>query len=200
MDCDPIQTEPPMRLSPLLPETLSPQLREVHDGVANLVARTQDRIVVLDSQGALIGPFPAMLHFPQFGVPALLFQRSLSSEARLPKTLREVAVLTVGSAFTSRYQLYAHKITASQVGLSPSQVATLAAGGRPVDLSDEETIAHDVAHALVSGHILPASTYARAVELLGQEGVGELAFLVGGYCLISVLLNCFDVPVPGADC
>ena len=185
-----------MRLPPLLPETLTPQLREMHDGIAGLVAQKQDRIVVLDEQRALIGPFPAMLHFPQFGVPALMFQRALATEARLPKTVREVAILTVAAAYGARYELYAHEITAAQVGLSASQVATLAAGGRPIDLSDEEAIAHDVARTLVSGKILPASTYARAVQLLGREGVGQISFLIGGYCLIAMVLNCFDVPVP----
>ena len=188
-----------MRLPPIPPETLSPQLREVHDGIAGLVAQKQSRIAILNEQGALIGPFPAMLHFPQFGVPALMFQRALASEARLAKTVREVAILTVGAAYGARYEIYAHEITAAQVGLSPSQVATLAAGGRPTDLSDEEGIAHDVARALVSAHVLPTSTYERATELLGRDGVGELAFLIGGYCLIAMILNCFDVPVPGVD-
>ena len=147
----------------------------------------------------MIGPFPAMLHFPQFGVPALVFQRTLSSEARLPKTVREVAILTVGATFGARYELYAHEITAAEVGLSSSQIATLAAGGCPSGLSDEEAIAHDVARALARGRILPASTYARAVDVLGRDGVGELVFLIGGYALIAVLLNAFDVPVPDAD-
>jgi 4-carboxymuconolactone decarboxylase len=188
-----------MRLPPLPPETLSPELRQVHDGIASLVSQKQSRIAILNEQGALIGPFPAMLHFPQFGVPALLFQRALAAEARLAKTVREVAILTVGSAYNARYELYAHEITAAQVGLSASQISTLAAGGRPTDLSDEESIAHDVARALVCGRSLPASTYGRAAHLLGREGVGELVFLIGGYCLIAMLLNCFDVPAPGPD-
>jgi len=188
-----------MRLPPILPDALSPELREVHDGIAGLVSQKQSQIVILNEQGALIGPFPAMLHFPQFGVPALLFQRALAAEARLPKTVREVAILTVGAAYSARYEIYAHEITAAQVGLSPSQVATLAAGGRPADLSDEEAIAHDIARALVSGRILPASPYDRATQLLGRDGVGELVFLIGGYCLIAMVLNCFDVPVPGSD-
>lgn len=188
-----------MRLPPLAPETLNPQLRAVHDEIAALVARTQERIVVLDAQGALVGPFPAMLHFPQFGIPALIFQRSLASEARLPKTVREVAILTVGASFGARYELYAHEITAAEVGLSRSQIATLAAGARPAVLSDEEAIAYDVARVLSIGHILPASTYARALDVLGRDGVGELVFLIGSYCLIAMLLNAFDVPVPDAD-
>lgn len=188
-----------MRLQPLLPETLSPELREVHDEIAALVAGTQERIVVLNAQNALIGPFPAMLHFPQFGVPALIFQRSLSSQARLPKTVREVAILTVGAAFGARYEIYAHEITAAQVGLSRSLIATLVAGERPSELNDEEAIAHEVARVLAARHILPSSTYARALEVLGRDGVGELVFLIGGYCLIAMLLNAFDVPVPDAD-
>ncbi|MEZ0214776.1 MAG: hypothetical protein ACAH27_17795 [Xanthobacteraceae bacterium] len=31
-----------------------------------------------------------------------------------------------------------------------------------------------------------------------RDGVGELAFLVGGCSLISVVLNCFDMPAPEA--
>lgn len=188
-----------MRLPPILPENLSPQLRELHDGIASVVTQKQSRIVIVNEQGGLIGPFPAMLHFPQFGVPALMFQRALAAEARLSKTVREVAILTVGATYGARYELYAHEITAAQVGLSTSQVATLAAGGRPANLSDEESIAYDVAKSLVSGHILPASTYDRATQLLGREGVGELVFLIGGYCLIAIVLNGFDVPVPGAE-
>jgi hypothetical protein len=66
-------------------------------------------------------------------------------------------------------------------------------------LSAEESIAYDVATALVSGHILPTSTYDYATQLLGADGVGELVFLIGGYCFIAMVLNCFNVPVPGAE-
>jgi 4-carboxymuconolactone decarboxylase len=188
-----------MRLPPLSRDSLSAELREVHDGIASLVGSEQQRIVALNDDGALIGPFPAMLHYPKFGVPALLFQRALAAEARLPRTVREVAILTVGAVFGARYELYAHEITAADVGVSPAQIAILASGGRPPSLSDVEAIAHDVARALATGHTLPASTYARALELLGRDGVGELVFLISGYCQIAIVLNAFDVPVPEAD-
>jgi 4-carboxymuconolactone decarboxylase len=188
-----------MRLPPLAPGAMTPELRYVHDEIAALMGRAQPRVVAVDADGALVGPFPAMLHFPRFGLPALVFQRAVSSESRLPKTVREVAILVVGAAFGARYELYAHEITAADAGLSPATIATIVAGGRPPALSAEEAIAHDVARVLASGRILPAATYARAVEVLGGEGVGELVFLIGGYCLIAVVLNAFDVPVPDAD-
>jgi len=185
-----------VRLPPLLPEDLSPELRAVHDTIAGLVAGSMPKVVSVDERGALVGPYPAMLHFPTFGIPALQFLAAVSSQARLPKTVHETAILTVGAVFNARYELYAHEIQGDVAGLSAAQIATLASGGRPPDLRDEDSIAHDVARAMASGRILPASTYQRAVDAFGTDGVGELVFLIGGYCLIATVLNCFDVPVP----
>ena len=191
--------EAAMRLKPLAPDTLDPERRAVHDTIVELMVRRQPQIVAQDAQGALIGPFPAMLHFPSFGVPALRFLAAIGTEARLPARVREVAILTVGAHFGARYEIYAHEIMAAVAGLSDSQIASLAIGVCPTDLPSAETIAHHVADALARGQTLPASTYARAVALLGLDGVGELAFLIGGYCLISMTLNCFDSPVPDVE-
>jgi 4-carboxymuconolactone decarboxylase len=185
-----------MRIKPLPPETLSPEIRHVHDEIANLVGRSQGQVNMLDSHGALLGPFTPMLRYPQFGVPALSFLRTLDSHATLSKTVREVAILTVGAALGARFELYAHEIMAEAFGISQNIIATLAAGGRPYGLNEQETIAHDIAHSLITGHIVPASTYKHAVHLLGQDGVAELFFLIGGYSLIAMILNGFDVPAP----
>jgi len=37
------------------------------------------------------------------------------------------------------------------------------------------------------------------MQVLGRDGIGELAFLIGGNCLISIILNSFDAPTPEAD-
>jgi 4-carboxymuconolactone decarboxylase len=185
-----------VRLPPLPRASLDPELRTVHDTVADLVTRNMPRVVSLDEQGALIGPYTAMLHFPTFGIPALQFLATVSSRVHLPKTVHETAILTVGAVFNAQYELYAHEIQGEVAGLSPAQIATLAAGGRPVDLGDEEGIAHDAARALADGRILPSSTYGRALDAFGQDGVGELVFLIGAYCLIATVLNGFDVPAP----
>ena len=185
-----------MRIKPLPPETLDPELRHVHDEIANLVGRSQSQVVMIDDQGALLGPFAPMLHFPQFGVAALSFLRTLDMHATLDKAVREVAILTVGGVFGSRFELYAHEIMAEAFGLSPGIIASLAAGGCPNGLSEQENIVHDIAYALVKGHIVPDSTYNHAARLLGKDGVGELIFLISGYCLIAMILNGFDMPAP----
>lgn len=185
-----------MRIKPLNPDTLNPEIRYVHNEIANLVSRSQSQVKMIDDQGALLGPFTPMLHYPQFGVPALSFLRTLDTHATLSKTVREVAILTVGAAYGARFEIYAHEIMAAAFGIAPGVVATLAAGRRPSGLNGQEDIAYDIAHALVTGHIVPDSTYKHAVNLLGKDGVAELFFLISGYCLIAMILNGFDIPAP----
>jgi len=185
-----------MRIKPIPPGNLSTELRYVHDEIAHLVGNSQSQVRMIDEQGALLGPFVAMLHYPQFGIHALSFLRTLDTQATLPKTVREVAILTVGGKFGARFELYAHEIMAGAFGIPQNSIATIAAGGRPYGLNEQEAIAHDISHALVTGHIVPDSTYKHAVNLLGKDGVAELFFLIGGYCLIAMILNGFDIPAP----
>ncbi|MGN7722730.1 carboxymuconolactone decarboxylase family protein [Chitinophaga sp. 22620] len=185
-----------MRIHPIPPEQLSPEVRFVHDEIAGLVGRSQSQVTMLNAGGALLGPFPAMLRYPQFGTPALSFLRTLDTHATLNKRVREVAILTVGAAFGARFELYAHAIMAEVSGLPADTIAAISAGGHPSGLSEQEAIAHHVAFALATGHIVPASTYNRAVTLLGQDAVAELFFLIAGYCLIAIILNGFDIPAP----
>jgi 4-carboxymuconolactone decarboxylase len=185
-----------MRIKPLPPDTLSAEVRYVHDEIASLIGRSQSQVTMLDEQGALLGPFPPMLHYPQFGIPALSFLRALDMHATLDKRVREVAILTVGAAFGARFELHVHEIMAAAFGLSEPIVASLAAGGHPYGLNEQETIAHTIAGVLVDGHVVPESTYKQATRLLGQQGVAELFFLISGYSLIAMILNGFDMPAP----
>jgi 4-carboxymuconolactone decarboxylase len=56
-----------------------------------------------------------------------------------------------------------------------------------------------VAYALVNGGVLPEPVYRLAVDTFGQHGANELIYLVGLYCLVSMTLNGFNVPVPECE-
>ena len=51
----------------------------------------------------------------------------------------------------------------------------------------------------MNGGTLPELSYRQAVNAFGQHGAAELIYLVSLYCLVSVTLNGFDVPVPESD-
>lgn len=172
---------------------MNAEVRYVHDEVFKLITHSQGPVVMTNNEGALTGPFPPMLAFPQFGIPALSFVRSLDNHATLPKKVREVAILTVGAAFGARFELYAHEIMAKHLGFSTTAVASLASGIRPADLNQEEAIAYEIASVLAKGRIVPDAAYNLAKEILGQDGLAELIFLVGAYTLLATVLNGFDV-------
>ena len=188
-----------MRAAPFPPDQMPDDVRDLHDEMSAYVRDHLKGFVSKRGDGALVGPFPPMLRFPEFGRAAWGYTKALIDNTKLPKAAHEVAILATGAAFGSRYELYAHERVAKGTGLSAAKIASIAAGQRPSDLSDEEQAAYDVAVTLASGRQLPESTYRRAVLTFGQEDTAELIYLVGGYCLVSLLLNAFDMSVPGRE-
>jgi 4-carboxymuconolactone decarboxylase len=188
-----------MRAAPFPPDELPADLRPLHEEMDGYIAEHLKGFVSHRADGALVGPFAPMLRFPAFGRAAWTYTKALIDNAKLPKPAHEVAILATGAVFNSRYELYAHERVADGVGLSAEKIATIAAGQRPADLTEEEQAAYDVAITLAGGRQLPQSTYDRAVKAFGQEQTAELIYLVGGYCLVSLLLNAYDMSVPGRE-
>jgi len=85
---------------------------------------------------------------------------------------------------------------AERRGLSDDKLATIVAGQRPTDLTRQEAVAYDFASALLSGSSLPEPTYQAAVAQFGPHGAAELSYFIGFYCMVSVTLNTFDIPIP----
>ena len=188
-----------MRAPPFPPAAMPADLRPLHDEMAEYIKEHLKGFVSKRGDGALIGPFAPMLRHPNFGAAAWTYTKALIDHAKLPKPAHEAAILATGAAFNSRYELYAHERVADAAGLSTEKVATIAAGQRPHDLTETEAAAYDVATALAGGRQLPESTYQRAVRAFGEEQTAELIYLVGGYCLVSLLLNAYDMSVPGRE-
>jgi 4-carboxymuconolactone decarboxylase len=188
-----------MRLAPLSPDEMPPELRAFHDDMSQEIAKHLTGFVSRRRDGALVGPFNPMLHFPQFGQPAWNCTKALIENTKLPKASHEVAILVTGAAFNSRYELYAHEHVADSAGLAKDKIATITAGQRPANLDVEEAAAYDVAAALTAGKQLPESTYQAALKAFGEGGTAELIYLIGNYCLVSVLLNAYDISVPGRE-
>jgi alkylhydroperoxidase family enzyme len=153
-------------------------------------------VKTVDESGAVIGPFNPWLQYPRFGKPIWDLTQAIASNPTLPRPIREVAILVVGARFRAAYEIYAHVALGEKVGLPDDKIATIVAGQRPSDLTREETIAYDVAAALVGSGGLPELNFRQAREAFGPHGAAELIYLVGFYCLVSVTLNGFDVPVP----
>lgn len=188
-----------MRIPPIPPTDLSPEQAPLYEDMKAGIEAKFSGFVSKREDGALVGPWGPTLRFPKFGKPWWDYTKALADRPLLPKPVREVAILVTGARFKAGYELYAHTAIGEKVQLAEDKIATIAAGERPTDLTREEGIAYSVASALAAGGRLPAATWRMAVDAFGEEGAAELVFLIGGYHLVSAILNGFDVGIPGED-
>jgi 4-carboxymuconolactone decarboxylase len=185
-----------MRLPLIAPSKLNAEQQRLYDDMRHGIEQNLKGFTAIDDAGRLIGPWNPWLHFPKFGGPVWELVKALSTSPKLPRPVREIAVLVTGAHFHSAYEIYAHVLVAELRGIADDKISTILAGQRPGDLTREEAVAYDLASALVSGRVLQPLTYRQAISLFGQDGTAEFIYLVGLYCMVSVTLNGFDVPVP----
>jgi alkylhydroperoxidase family enzyme len=187
-----------MRLPLIAPADLSEIQKPLYDDMKKGIASNFNDFVTVAPDGALMGPWNPWLHFPRVGGAIWELTKAMSMEATLPDSARQVAILVTGAHFDAAYELYAHIAVAVREGMSEQRLSELCANIKPADLDHEESVAYDVAFALVNGGVLPQPCWALAIKTFGEKGAMELVYLVGLYCLVSMTLNGFDVPVPEA--
>jgi 4-carboxymuconolactone decarboxylase len=188
-----------MRLEVIEPQQLTAEQVPLYRDMKEGIEATFKGINAIRRNGALVGPWNPWINFPHIGRPTWDLVKALAANPMLPKTVREIAILVTGTHFHSGYELYAHVLIAELRGLKDDTLGTIAAGGRPSELNEDESTAYDVAASLVRGGVLPKILYDRALQRFGGEGTAELIYLVALYCMVSVTLNGFNVPIPEKD-
>jgi alkylhydroperoxidase family enzyme len=185
-----------MRLPAIAPSDLTPEQSVLYEDMKQGIAANFNAFKVLREDGALLGPWNPWLHEPVIGKAIWDLTLAMTAQATLPDDVRQVVILVVGARFDAAYEIYAHVAVAEREGMPPERMATLTAGLKPADLSPAQSVAFDVAYALVRGSVLPEPLYSLAVKTFGQHAANELFYLVGLYSLVSTTLNAFNVPVP----
>jgi 4-carboxymuconolactone decarboxylase len=187
------------RLPLLDPQALSAAQRGIYDRINAAFGSWADRVHFQSKteDGRLIGPFNPMLYSPAISPGFLDVTDAEAKETSLPERVRQVVILAVGAVWKSDYELYAHSAAARTAGLSENAIRTLAAGGLPDDLSDEEKVAQRYARQFSAEHRVDAGLYNSAVGAFGERGMVDLTYLIGIYHITCGLLNSFDVPAPG---
>jgi hypothetical protein len=89
--------------------------------------------------------------------------------------------------------------TTTSSGVTTAKIATIAAGERPTDLTRDEAVAYDVAAALNRSGPLPETIYEAGIDAFRKQGMAEIIYLVGCFHLVGVILNGYDVSVPGRE-
>ena len=186
------------RLPLLSPDELNPDQQIMYRQLlaGNVAWAGRSGFIAQTDDGRLIGPFNGLLYRPDLGQAYNAWGTAEQQGNSYSERVRQVVILTVGVEWSSDYEIYAHVAVARTAGLSDAVISAIRAGG-PVDgLNPDETAARNLAHQIVTTKTVDDATYATAVEVLGNEGVVQLAHLIGQYLTTSVLLNTFAVPAP----
>jgi 4-carboxymuconolactone decarboxylase len=185
-----------MRLPLISPSDLTAEQKPLYEDMKKGISSKFNAFETTREDGALMGPWNSWLHEPEIGSAIWNLTKALTQCKVLSDKIHQIAIMVVGTRFKAAYEIYAHDAICKIDGMTEQFISTLVSGSRPHGMTDDEATAYDVAYALSNGGILPEPTYQRALALFGQKGVHELISLVGLYCMVSVTLNGFNVPVP----
>jgi 4-carboxymuconolactone decarboxylase len=188
-----------MRLPLIHPSALDPVQKDLYDDMRAGIATGFNAFRTALDDGSMIGPWNASLHHPAIGKASWQLTKAINALSTLPADVKEVAILVVGGFHQARYEIYAHTAVAARLGMPPAKISALVANEKPADLTNDESIAFDVAYLLCRGGPLPDATWRLTVAAFGELGAAQLVYLVGVYAFVATSLNGFDVPAPELD-
>jgi alkylhydroperoxidase family enzyme len=185
------------RLPGLTPDTATAEQKAVYDEITR--GPRAHRVGALglgDSDGALLGPFNAMVVAPRIGSHLARLGAAIRYEGALPANCRELAILMCACAEQSAFEWHAHEQIAAAAGV-PDVVRTAILAGEPLPLDDpvERAVAGVTASLLETGDVTDG-LYQSAAGVLSEVQLVELVVLVGYYRLLSTVLRTFRVPLP----
>ena len=177
-----------MRLSPIDRNNLADPQQKVLDAIEQ-GPRGKGRPGL-----GLTGPFGAWVRAPGIGVAVQELGVAIRFGSSLPENIKEVAICTVGAFYQSKFEFAAHKALAIQAGVDETHIDQLKAARAPA-FEGAELVSHKIAAEMLNSHRISDEIYKAGVSAFSEEGMIELVATVGYYCLISLALNSFEIPL-----
>lgn len=173
------------RLSPLSEADLSPEQRAVFDAIQGGPRGNM----------GLLGPFGVYVRAPGVGNAAQALGAAVRFNTSIAENVKEVAICTVGAFFHAKFEFAAHAELARKAGVAEDVIKALQAGKTPSFSDARESVAHRIAAGMLREHRISDALYQEGVSLLQEAGMVELTATIGYYCLVSMTLNLFQIPL-----
>ena len=175
------------RFAPLTYDQLTPEQKAMAD---NLLS---------GERKGLPGPFNALLRSPELGDAAQKLGAQVRFHSSLPRRLNEFAILITARFWSAQYEWFAHRRLALAAGLAPALIDSLAAGRKPAPMQPDEEIVYNFADQLLKTHQVSDAAYQAMADKFGERGAVDLTGVMGYYCLVSMLLNVDQYPLPNGE-
>ncbi len=176
-------TEPWRERLPMpAPETMSAQQREAADAL------------IAGPRKGVYGPFLPLLRSPQLLDRVAKVGEYLRFDSVLDVRIREFTTCIAARHVTNQFEWLMHAPLAVKAGVSQAAIEALGAGARPKGLAADEEAALDFASELLHTHGTSEPTWQAALAAFGEQGVVELASLVGYFVMVSWVMNVAHTP------
>jgi 4-carboxymuconolactone decarboxylase len=143
------------------------------------------------------GPASVGLYSPGAAEPLRTLNEYLRRKGNiLGNPITELAILVAAREGDSQYVWSAHEPAALKAGI-PQPVIDVVKYNKAISgAGEKETVVIRVGRQLLRERKLDSATFAKAVQLFGNQGTVELVTLLGDYTLNGLLTNAFDQHLP----
>ena len=142
------------------------------------------------------GPFLPLLRSPALLERVAKVGEYLRFESVLEARVRELAMCVVARHVSNQFEWAMHAPLAVKAGVAPEAIEAIRQGARPRALVADEQDAVDFVQELLVTNGSSDLTYQHALARWGEQGVVELATLVGYFALVCWLMNVARTPAP----
>ncbi len=181
-----IHPETLSRLPPLRREDLNEQQQKSYDA---LTRPPQPGGLNL---AGIKGPGGVQLRMPKLGRALGEVNRILRSELGLDPRLVEVAILATAREMSSQFEWAMHEPVAIARGVAAETVDIIRYRRPLIGVPDTEAVLIELAREAVGAKQVSPATYARALALLGEDGLLNFAALISSYAQTAILLCVLD--------
>jgi 4-carboxymuconolactone decarboxylase len=181
------------RLTRLRVAGLDAEQRALYDAIAGGPRAAAGQFALVGSDGALEGPFNAMLLHPPIGAALQELGSAVRYRSTLSDRAREIAILLVAAVWDSAFERYAHEAVGRSAGLGDTELAALRER-RIAPLTDpRERLVASTTLALAAAGDLTDAEFRAARDGLGLAALFEVTTLVGYYATLALQLRAFRV-------
>jgi 4-carboxymuconolactone decarboxylase len=172
------------RMPPLAPEMMSVAQRKAADDM------------LAGPRKGVKGPFVPLLRCPELMDRLQKVGEYLRFQSSLEPRISEFIMLIVAREWTQQFEWLVHVPLGRKAGIAEDTIAALAEGRRPSAMRGDEAIAHEFCDELLRTKGVSESTYRRAVESFGENGVIDMIGVAGYFTTVSMVMNVAHSPPP----
>ena len=177
----------PSRLPPLSPDAYDQAQK---DAAADFLATRKV---------GFSGPWHVFIRSPELLTHAQRMGEYLRYRCKLSGRISEFVILLVARDWTQDFEFGTHRKHGLKAGLTEDVVAAIAEGRRPQGLDEELSLIWDFVTEVQRTRRVSDATYAQALARFGEQGVIDLAGIIGYYSLLALTMNVARVPPPEGE-